>query len=289
MIQGTQGEEAPTIELNPDIAYEDPELQALYKQQFPEKQETTEPDPIDQVDEEEEVEDKKEDSKEVKEPKPATPKKEEEKELTPEEQNAKAVEFLQSELPEPFQPYIKEYFDNEGKLSEDSLAKIKEEHGFDSAMVETFIKTTADNYTLKAETIKTQSEAQAAKAQQDAEALFVDLQKQVGGEDAWKDMVEWAATEAPEDVVNDYNELVDHEDPKVVRMAVKALKAAYDDAQPKTPKYLKTQETVRPAPEHPPFVSQAEMDKAYQDPRYNKDMDYTNKIHARTEASLGRL
>lgn len=290
MSEEAQGvEEPPTIQLNPDMEYDDPELSALYKEQYPSSEDDTPeggtPDSVESEDnKEEDPESKDDDPKEVKEPE--VKKEEPKEELTPEELNAKATETLKEDLPETLHPYIEEYYKNDGKLSKDSLAKISEEHGFDESMVETFISTTADNYTLKAEAAKAKQEVESVKSEQEAEAVISELHEQVGGEEEWKAMVEWAATEAPKEVLNDYNELVEHPEVKVVRMAVKTLHSAYKDSQPQEPQYIKPNETAKPAPQHRPYRSDAEQQKDFTDPRYNVDMEWTNNVHERIAATM---
>lgn len=284
--------EEQSIPLSPDMEYDDPELQALQKEQYshlddgePTKKPNTE-DTKNPNDGEEKVEAKKPDPDKIEPKKEDKQEQEEEEQPSIEELTAKMVETVKADLPEPFHPFVEEYYKNEGKLSKESLEKIKEEHGYDSSMVESYIKTYAENYELRNKAQEAESKAKATESKQAAESFVKTLQETVGGQEEWDAMYDWAATKAPKDVVDRYNRLVDHSDQDVVQAAVETLHAAYKASEPQEPKYIQNAEVTGPSPSVKPFANDFEEREAYQDPRYGRDPNYTEKVNARTAASM---
>lgn len=279
-----------TIPLSPDMEYDDPELQSLQKEQYShlnDGEPTGEPNEeyAEEPNEEEAVEAKRPDPDKL-EPKKEDKQEEEAEEPSLEELTAKMVETVKADLPEPFHPFVEEYYKNEGKLSKESLEKIKEEHGYDSSMVENYIKTYAENYELRNKAQEAESKAKATENKQAAEGFVKTLQEAVGGQEQWDAMYEWAETKAPKDVVDRYNRLVDHSDPDVVQTAVENLYASYKASEPQEPQYIQNAEVTGPSPSVKPFRNEFDEREAYEDPRYGRDPNYTQKVNARTAAGM---
>ena len=104
----------------------------------------------------------------------------------------------------------------------------------------------------------------------------------VGGEESYKDMMQWAGTNLTENEQKMYDAVMDKGDPMGAYFAVQALAYRYNDAkgvdgQMLTGKAAKSEGDT--------FKSQAQVVKAMSDPQYEKDPAYRQAIYDKLERS----
>jgi hypothetical protein len=157
-------------------------------------------------------------------------------------------------------PFHQEW-DEKGELSPDSFEKL-EKMGFPRSLVDQYIKG-----------------FQASQAQE-AQAIFSD----VGGEQNYRSMTEWAAKSLPPEEVKAYDEIVSRGDVHAARIAAKGLYAQFVAANGQPPKKLvggkaSGESTLAP------FRSSQEVVKAMSDSRYKNDPAYRRDVEKRLEMS----
>ena len=159
-----------------------------------------------------------------------------------------------------------EYYSNEGKLSEETIDKL-------SSM---------DSKDLIAAYLETQ---QAQPQQQSVDISAEDtaaIQKMVGGEEQYGQLMNWASQNLPENVIDGFDSLVDSGNPMAISLAVRGLMAEYESQNGMEGQML----TGKPAPTtQDTFRSQAEVVKAMSDPRYDRDPAYRQDVFAKLERS----
>lgn len=107
---------------------------------------------------------------------------------------------------------------------------------------------------------------------------------EAGGEDAYTNMVTWAATSLSPEEVNAYNKAVDSGDRHQALLAIRGLRSTYEAKNGRVPNNIRasgggSQGGI------PPFQSSAEMTVAMRDPRYKTDEAYRDTVKARIAAS----
>lgn len=110
----------------------------------------------------------------------------------------------------------------------------------------------------------------------------VALQNIAGGKEAYEEMLEWAADNVPAHEVKMFNEVMDLESPQAAFFAIHALRYAYRNATGYEGQMLQgkaAKETVDV------FRSQAELIRAMDDPRYEKDPAYRSDVEAKLSRS----
>ena len=158
----------------------------------------------------------------------------------------------------------------------------------------------ANDNTLSAETIEKFSEMsskdivnayiqsiQNAPAQQQQEVDIPDaqvnqIQNSVGGEKQYTNIVSWAANNLPEKQVVAYDNLVASGTVEAINLALKGLKAEYDDAFGNEGRTLQGRS---PRNSDGVFRSQAELISAMSDPRYDSDEAYRDSVMDKLNAS----
>ena len=158
----------------------------------------------------------------------------------------------------------------------------------------------ANDNTLSAETIEKFSEMsskdivnayiqsiQNAPAQQQQEVDIPDaqvnqIQNSVGGEKQYTNIVSWAANNLPEKQVVAYDNLVASGNVEAINLALKGLKAEYDDAFGNEGRTLQGRS---PRNSDGVFRSQAELISAMSDPRYDTDEAYRDSVMDKLNAS----
>ena len=114
------------------------------------------------------------------------------------------------------------------------------------------------------------------------EAQAQELFKSVGGEKAYKSMIQWAGQNLSENEVQMYDAVMGKGDPNAIFFAVQALHNRYLDSTGKDGQLL----TGRTASKDSVgFRSQAELVKAMSDPRYDNDPAYRRDVMTRLENS----
>ena len=108
------------------------------------------------------------------------------------------------------------------------------------------------------------------------------LMESVGGEKAYKSMLEWAGSNFSKDEIEMYDNIMSKGDPSSVFFAVQALQARYNDGVGSDGQTL----TGRGAENtDDSFKSQAELVAAMSDPRYDRDPAYRQDLMRRLENS----
>ena len=108
------------------------------------------------------------------------------------------------------------------------------------------------------------------------------LMEQVGGEKAYKSMLEWAGQNFTEEEIGMYDGVMESGDSRAIYYAVQALQARYNDNVGSDGQLL----TGRGAENtDDSFKSQAELVAAMSDPRYDRDPAYRADLMRRLENS----
>ena len=108
------------------------------------------------------------------------------------------------------------------------------------------------------------------------------LMEMVGGEKAYKSMLEWAGSNFSKDEIEMYDGIMNEGNPSAVFFAVQALQARYNDGVGSDGQTL----TGRGAENtDDSFKSQAELVAAMSDPRYDRDPAYRADLMRRLENS----
>ena len=108
------------------------------------------------------------------------------------------------------------------------------------------------------------------------------LMEQVGGEKAYKSMLEWASQNFTEEEIGMYDGVMESGDSRAIYYAVQALQARYNDNVGSDGQLL----TGRGAENtDDSFKSQAELVAAMSDPRYDRDPAYRADLMRRLENS----
>ena len=104
----------------------------------------------------------------------------------------------------------------------------------------------------------------------------------VGGDDSYGKMVSWAMENLPAEQVQSFNKLTDTGDGPAIKLAVQGIYSQYNNAMGVEPSlYSGRASTSGPTP----FRSTAEVVTAMSDPRWEKDVSYTENVKARLAGS----
>ena len=163
----------------------------------------------------------------------------------------------------------KEYWDNDGKLSEETIEKFSSMSSKD--LVNAYLEATKDNPPPN-------QQQETDVAQQDINSI----QNSVGGEKAYKDMIQWASNNLDDKAVSAFDDVVGSGNVQMIKLAVAGLKAQYDDNNGYEGRMLsgKAAQTSGDV-----FRSQAEVVAAMGDPRYDRDPAYRNDIYEKLDRS----
>jgi hypothetical protein len=108
------------------------------------------------------------------------------------------------------------------------------------------------------------------------------LMDMVGGDKAYKSMLQWASDNFSKDEVSMYDSVMESGNPNAIYYAVQALQARYNDSTGTDGQTL----TGRGAQSNDDsFKSQAELVAAMSDPRYDRDPAYRQDLMRRLENS----
>ena len=104
----------------------------------------------------------------------------------------------------------------------------------------------------------------------------------VGGDDSYGKMVSWAMENLPAEQVQSFNKLTDTGDGPAIKLAVQGIFSQYNNAMGVEPNLY----SGRASASGPtPFRSTAEVVTAMSDPRWEKDVSYTENVKARLAGS----
>ena len=135
--------------------------------------------------------------------------------------------------------------------------------------------------TAPAEEEETSSESE-ADVETLSEAQAEQLMEMVGGDKAYKSMLDWAGDNFSKEEVEMYDGVMESGNPNAIFFAVQALQARYNDAVGSDGQLL----TGRGAQNtDDSFKSQAELVAAMSDPRYDRDPAYRAELMRRLENS----
>ena len=135
--------------------------------------------------------------------------------------------------------------------------------------------------TASAEEEETSSEPE-ADVETLSEAQAEQLMEMVGGDKAYKSMLDWAGDNFSKEEVEMYDGVMESGNPNAIFFAVQALQARYNDAVGSDGQLLTGRGAQNPDDS---FKSQAELVAAMSDPRYDRDPAYRAELMRRLENS----
>ena len=156
---------------------------------------------------------------------------------------------------------LKEEYRTNGELSEKTLAQL-EKAGYTRELVENFIEGQQARY----------------------EASYgVYIRNAVGGDKEYTRLIKWAGNNLSSQEINRFNKAVTSNDIDIALVAVENLANRMEKAKGTPPELIEG----KPTAEHHTkgYASLAEMAAAMDDPRYEKDMAYTERVERRIIAS----
>ena len=157
---------------------------------------------------------------------------------------------------------ISDRFMENDEISEDDYSKLGEA-GFSRQVIDTYL-----------DGIRNASVAGEVDAQ--------GIKDSVGGDESYSQMVSWAIDNLPAEDVQAFNKLTDTGDGPAIKLAVQGIYSQYNNAMGVEPNLY----SGRPAASGPtPYRSTAEVKAAMSDPRYGKDVTYTESVYSRLEKS----
>jgi len=157
---------------------------------------------------------------------------------------------------------ISNRFAENDEISEDDYSKLNEA-GFSKQIVDTYLDG------LRNAGIAGEVDSQGIK-------------DSVGGDESYGQMVSWAIENLPAEEVQAFNKLTDTGDGPAIKLAVQGIYSQYNNAMGVEPSlYSGRASTSGPIP----FRSTAEVVTAMSDPRWEKDVAYTENVKQRLQGS----
>ena len=161
----------------------------------------------------------------------------------------------------------KEYFDNEGKLSAETMQKFTEMSSTD--LVNAYMEIQKN-----------------APAPQEAAADLTDAEmnsvyNSAGGEKEYQRLVGWAAENLAENKLDAFNSIVNQGDATAIQIAVAGLRSEYEGQEGYEGRMLQG----KGARTTDAFRSQAEVVQAMNDPKYERDPAYRQDVYDKLERS----
>lgn len=111
-----------------------------------------------------------------------------------------------------------------------------------------------------------------------------EIKSTVGGEEAYSNMVAWAAENLTATEQEAYNKAVNSGDMETIKLAVSGLQARYVSVNGQEPNLIDGKAS---SPKGPGYESWAQVTAAMADPRYEKDPAYRAEVQAKLENSRG--
>ena len=161
---------------------------------------------------------------------------------------------------------ISNRFAETGEINEDDYTKLGEA-GFSKQVIDTYLDGLRGG---------------GATSEDIASAQIQGIKDSVGGDENYGKMVEWALDNLPADEIKEFNSLTETANATAIKFAVQGLYSQYNNAMGVEPNLVSgraSQSGTRP------FQSAAEVEAAVSDPRYGKDVAYTQSVYARYEGS----
>ena len=160
-----------------------------------------------------------------------------------------------------------EYFDNDGKLSEETMQKFTEMSSTD--LVNAYME------------IQKNSPAPQEAATDLTDAEMNSVYNSAGGEAEYNRLTSWASENLAENKMDAFNSIIDQGDATAIQIAVAGLRSEYENAEGYEGRML----TGKAARTTDAFRSQAEVVAAMSDPRYDNDPAYRQDVYEKLERS----
>ena len=164
----------------------------------------------------------------------------------------------------------KEYYDNDNKLSDETLAKFTEMSSSD--LLQAYMELNSNN--------PAQAEVETADI---SEAQISEIKESAGGDKAYANVVNWAKDNLDSLQTDAFDEVVNTGSVQAIKLAVAGLKAEYDKANGVEGRMV-TGKTAPPA-SGDVFRSQAELVSAMNDRRYDSDPAYRQDVIEKLDRS----
>jgi len=161
---------------------------------------------------------------------------------------------------------ISNRFQETGEINEDDYSKLGEA-GFSKQVIDTYLDGLR-GASGEADEIPTKQ--------------IQDIKNSIGGDSSYEQMQKWATANLSPAEIKAFDNLTQTADAPAIKMAVQGLYSQYKNAMGVEPNLV----TGRASSSGPrPFQSAAEVQAAVSDPRYGKDVAYTQSVYARYEGS----
>ena len=164
----------------------------------------------------------------------------------------------------------KEYFDNNNKLSDETLAK------FSAMSSQDLIKAY-----MEVQSSPEFQQQQAAPAEI-SEAQVNQIKNAAGGDAAYSNIINWSKANLPKEQLSAFDNVVDTGNVQAINLAVAGLKAQYDNANGVEGRMVTGKP---PTNSGDVFRSQAELVAAMSDARYDRDPAYRQDIIEKLDRS----
>jgi len=161
-----------------------------------------------------------------------------------------------------------EYYANDGTLSDETIERFTEMSSQD--LVAAYLEIQANNPQAAQQSVEL------------SEAQVNSVQNSAGGEANYNRIVEWAASNLPDNQIDAFDSVVDSGNPAAIGIAFQGLQSAYNDANGYEGRMIQGR---APSSSGQVFRSQAELVAAMGDPRYDTDEAYRNDILTRLDNS----
>ena len=160
---------------------------------------------------------------------------------------------------------ISNRFQESGEINEDDYAKLGEA-GFSKQVIDTYLDGLRGGGT----------------SEDIATAQIQGIKDSIGGDENYSKMVSWAIENLPADEVKEFNNLTETANATAIKFAVQGLYSQYNNAMGVEPSLVSGKASSNGPT---PFRSTAEVVTAMSDPRYGKDVTYTEDVQRRLGGS----
>jgi hypothetical protein len=162
-----------------------------------------------------------------------------------------------------------EFWDNDGKLSEETLSKFNSMSTQD--LVQAYMEVARNN-----------PPEEAGDSADISDAVVNEVKNYAGGEQAYSNMVNWASSNLDSDSIEAFDSIINSGSVQAIKLAVNGLKSQYEAANG----YEGTMVTGKaPTQNKDVFRSQAELVEAMSDRRYDNDPAYRSDVIAKLSRS----
>ena len=162
---------------------------------------------------------------------------------------------------------ISNRFADTGEINDDDYAKLGEA-GFSKQVIDTYLDGLRG--------------ASGATGEDIASSQIQGIKDSIGGDETYGKMVTWALDNLPAEDVKAFNDLTETADAPAIKLAVQGLYSQYNNAMGVEPNLVSGRASQSgPAP----FRSTNEVVTAMSDPRYGKDVTYTEDVQRRLGGS----